>query len=586
MAGIRKEAAAEIPIDAEKQLEGLPQLRQELSIQDQSSRMSHKKILIVYFGIGLALIISFMDQTAVTTAAPTIGDDINGSASISWLGTSYLVANCAFQLVYGRLSDIFGRKMMLQVALAFLVVGNLLCSFAETPVQLYAFRAISGIGGGGINNIAMVIVSDIVPLAERGKYQGLISAATSLGNAIGPFVGGGLAGINQWRWLFRVITILGIVTMGMIQVIIPLKPVTGSMSRKLVQVDYLGVLMSSASIMLLLVPISGGGGTFAWSSPTVITLLIVGVVCGVIFMIVEGRVAKLPILPLRLFRLRTPCIISFQSFFIGMIYFGNLFYVPIFFQYCKGYTPLLSGALVLVYTLPQAVWGVGAGFYISKTNHYKRIIASGAAIWTSALGLQLVWKPSTHLGILLAFLEINAVGVGFSLQTTLIAALATTLPKDRAVVTASRNFFRTMGGAFGLASASAIYQAVVSSRISASTLLTESEKLNLLDSALANLSVLSPAAVAQVRNAYSDGLRMVFVAFTVFSGASLLLSLCIEEVLFAKDAPATVVEPLRSQDPPTPSPSTDESKQAESVKSEEVQEKVAEGVMRSGEVAT
>ncbi|OCF56470.1 hypothetical protein L486_06414 [Kwoniella mangroviensis CBS 10435] len=529
--------------------------------------MLKKKILVVYFGIGLALIISFMDQTAVTTAAPTIGTAINGSASISWLGTSYLVATCAFQLVYGRLSDIFGRKMMLQVALSFLITGNLLCSFAKTPVQLYALRAISGIGGGGINNIAMVIVSDIVPLAERGKYQGLISGATSLGNAIGPFVGGGLAGANQWRWLFRVITILGIVTMAMIHLIIPLKPVTGSMSRKLMQVDYLGVLMSSASIMLLLVPISGGGGTFAWSSPTVIVLLIIGAIFGIIFMIVEGRVAKLPILPLRLFRLRTPCLISFQSFFIGMIYFGNLFYVPIFFQYCKGYTPLVSGALVLVYTLPQAMWGIGAGFYISKTNHYKRIIASGAALWTLALGLQLVWKPSTPLGVLIAFLEINAVGVGFSLQTTLIAALATTKPKDRAVVTASRNFFRTMGGAFGLATASAIYQAVVSSKFSQITSLSETEKLNLLDSALGNLSSLSSEAGRQVRNAYNDGLRMVFLAFTVFSGASLLLSLFIEEVLFAKDKPTEPDKSVQIDDGSTPSTGTEESQETESMKS-------------------
>ncbi|WWC68285.1 uncharacterized protein I206_102208 [Kwoniella pini CBS 10737] len=490
--------------------------------------MPLKKILIVYFGIGLALIVSFIDQTAVTTAAPKIGTDINGSDTISWLGTSYLVANCAFQLVYGRLSDIFGRKTMLQAALSFLVIGNILCSFAKTPVQLYAFRAISGIGGGGINNIAMVIVSDIVPLAERGKYQGLISAATSTGNAIGPFVGGGLAGANQWRWLFRVVAISGAVTITLIHFIIPLKPVTGSVRRKLLQVDYAGVLLSSSSIIFLLVPISGGGASFDWSGGVVIGLLTAGAICGILFVLVEGRLAKLPILPLRLFLLRTPCLISVQSFFIGMIYFGNLFYVPIFFQYVKGYTPLVSGAFVLAYTIPQAFWGIGAGFYITKTNHYKRIIIAGAAIWTLALGLQILWKPSTGLSSILGFLEINAIGVGFSLQT------------NRAVVTASRNFFRTMGGAFGLASANAIYQAIVATEFSSITTLTASQKASLLKSSTSQEYSLPAEGLDDARAAYCRGLQLVFAAFTAFGAMSLLLSFFIKEVTFAKDAPAPV----------------------------------------------
>ncbi|WRT69064.1 uncharacterized protein IL334_006047 [Kwoniella shivajii] len=524
-------------VDDNKQVNTLPKLRKEISIQDQSSRMPLRKILIVYAGIGTALVVSFMDQTAVSTAAPNIGIDLNGSASIAWLGTSFFVANCAFQLVYGRLSDIFGRKNMLQLALVLLAVGNLMCSFASSPIQLYTFRAISGIGGGGINNIAMVIVSDIVPLKERGKYQGLISASTSLGSAIGPFLGGGLAGANNWRWLFRITTICGVLTMVLIHFIIPLKPVFGSMRKKLLQVDYFGVFLSSASIIFLLVPISGGGSTFAWSNPTVIALLVCGGLCAVLFVLVEWKLAKLPILPLRLFRMRTPTIVNIQSFFIGMIYFGNIFYIPMFLQYVKGYSPLLSGAFVLVYTLPQAGWGIGAGLYISKTNHYKRIIVLGAAIWTLALGLQLLWKPDSSLGLILGILEIGSVGVGFSLQTTVVAALATSPPKDRAVITASRNFFRSMGGSFGLACASAIYQAVIKNHFARIDALTESQQSRLLDSGLSHLPPLPAPVLIEVRDAYSDALRMVFAAFTAFSGVALFLSLLIQEVEFMKDQP-------------------------------------------------
>ncbi|KAH8883380.1 MFS general substrate transporter [Thozetella sp. PMI_491] len=423
----------------------------ELQFEDQSSRMPLKKILIVYLGIGLALMVAFMDQTAVSTATPVIANDLNASKTISWVGTAFFVGNCAFQLVYGRISDIFGRKSTLQAAVVLLVLGDLLCSFAQTPVQLYVFRAISGVGGGGVTNIAMVIVSDIVPLKERGKYQGFVSAACSLGNAVGPFVGGGFASAGQWRWLFRVIAISGAFVALAVHLIVPLKSVQGSMVAKLKMIDYLGVLLSSSATIFLLIPISGGGSTFSWSSPTVIALLISGGVCLAGFVAVEAKIAKLPILPLRLFKMWTPSVVMVLSFLIGMIYYGNIYYVPIYMQYVQGCSALVSGALMLAYTLPQSLWGIAAGFFVSNTNRYRLVIVVGALLWTVGLGLQLLWSPATSLGEIIGFLEICAIGIGFNLQTTLVAALATTDNQDRAVVTGGRNYFRTMGAGFGLA---------------------------------------------------------------------------------------------------------------------------------------
>ncbi|EIW73620.1 hypothetical protein TREMEDRAFT_13940, partial [Tremella mesenterica DSM 1558] len=420
-------------------------------IQDQSTRMPLRKLFKIYFGIGIALMLSFIDQTGVSTAAPVIGTALGGSSSITWVGTSFFVANCAMHLVYGRLSDIFGRKTMLQVAVFFLAFGNLLCGFAKTPVQLYIFRAISGMGGGGVNGIAMTIVSDIVPLKDRGKYQGLISAACTGGSAIGPFIGGGLASSGHWRWLFWITTIFGTLCIIMDHFVLPLKPVHGDIRTKLKQIDYLGIFLSAAGTVLLLVPISGGGSTFAWDSAAVIGLLVSGGVCMIGFFLTQWKFAALPILPLRLFNDKTVTVVMIQSFFIGMIYYGNIFYVPIYLQYVKGYSSLVSGAWILVTTLPNTVWGIWSGFYISRTNHYKRIIVIGALLWTLGLGLQILWKESTHIAVVLVILLINGFGVGWSLQTTMVAALATTPAPDRAVVTAARNFFRTMGGAFGLA---------------------------------------------------------------------------------------------------------------------------------------
>ncbi|OCF39388.1 hypothetical protein I317_06816 [Kwoniella heveanensis CBS 569] len=509
--------------------------RKEVVLQDQAIRLPLHRLLLIYFGIGLALFLSFLDQTSVSTAAPVIGGDIGGSDSISWLGTAFLVANCAMHLVYGRLSDIFGRKQMLQVALLFLGVGNLLCGFAKTPVQLYVFRAISGLGGGGVNGIAMTVVSDVVSLKDRGKYQGLISAACSLGSAVGPFVGGGLATAGQWRWLFWMSCPLSVLIIIGTHYILPLKPVTGSVKVKLLQIDYMGIVLSAGATVLLLVPISGGGSTFPWHSPEVIALLVVGAVMMIAFLGCEWKFARLPILPLRLFKTPTVSIVLAQSFLVGVIYYGNIFYVPMFFQYVKGYSALKSGALVLAYTLPQSVWGILSGQIISRTNQYKAVIIFGSAIWTLGAGLQIMWTPNWSLGKLIGVLEISSIGVGCCLQSTLVAMMAVAPDKDRAVITSSRNFFRTMGGAFGLAVANAIFNNTVSSELPAA--LTAEKKDEILRSTISFMGDLSAQLQIEVILAYAHGLRTCYIVFTAGSGVCFLLSLFIKEVIFRKDPP-------------------------------------------------
>ncbi|WVQ92954.1 hypothetical protein IAU59_000015 [Kwoniella sp. CBS 9459] len=509
--------------------------RGELELQDQAIRLPFHRLMLIYFGIGLALFLSFLDQTSVSTAAPVIGGDIGGSDSVSWLGTAFLVSNCAMHLVYGRLSDIFGRKQMLHVALLFLGVGNLLCGFAKTPVQLYVFRAISGLGGGGVNGIAMTVVSDVVSLKDRGKYQGLISAACSLGSAVGPFVGGGLATAGQWRWLFWMSCPLSLLIIIGTHFILPLKPVTGSVKVKLLQIDYLGIVLSAGGTVLLLVPISGGGSTFSWRSAEVISLLVLGALMTAGFLCCEWRFARLPILPLRLFKTPTVSVILAQSFLIGVIYYGNIFYVPMFFQYVKGYSALKSGALVLAYTLPQSVWGILSGQIISRTNRYKAVIIFGTAMWTLGAGLQIMWTPEWSLGKLIGVLQVSSIGIGCCLQSTLVAMMAVAPDKDRAVITSSRNFFRTMGGAFGLAVANAIFNNTVSSQLPSA--LTAEQKAEILRSTISFMGNLSSDLQTGVILAYTHGLRTCYIVFTVGSGVCFLLSLLIKEVVFRKDPP-------------------------------------------------
>jgi len=338
------------------------------------------------------------------------------------------------------------------------------------------------------------------------------------------------------------------------------------------------------------VPISGGGSSFAWDSAEVIALLVVGAVMMFAFFICEWKIASLPILPCKLdtvvalvpsltynstvhlFRIPTVSIVLAQSFLVGAIYYGNIFYVPMFFQYVMGYSALKTGTLTLAYTLPQSLYGIVSGFIISKTNWYKGVIIFGSAVWTLGAGLQIMWTPDSSLGQVIGILEVSSIGVGCCLQSSkpfprycsfhpqsltqvaLVAMMAVTPDKDRAVVTSSRNFFRTMGepdyspsdamsdsavgGAFGLAIANALFN----NRVSSSLLRTLSpqETAQVTRSAITYLDSADDATRAIVVDAYAHGLRTCFILFTAGSGACFLLSLFIKEVKFRKDPPGLV----------------------------------------------
>ncbi|KAL1409048.1 hypothetical protein Q8F55_005872 [Vanrija albida] len=479
----------------------------EIQLEDQATRLPLRRLLVIYAGICSAMFISFMDQSAVATAAPVIGSDLRASKTISWVGTSYMVANCTFQLMYGRLSDIFGRKHCLVLSLALLVLGNLLCGFARTAVQLYVFRAISGVGGGGATNLAMIIVSDVVPLKERGKYQSFLSVAISLGNAAGPFIGGGLATAGQWRWLFRVTAILGALCGVACQLTLPLKPVSGSVRTKLAQIDYAGVLLSAAATVLLLVPISGGGSVFAWNGAVVISLLSVGAVCAAAFIVVEWRLARLPVLPMRIFANVSSATAVLGQFCIGLAYYAGIFYIPIYLQYVKACTPLAAGALGLSYSLPQAGWAVVAGWYVSSTNRYKRVVVLGAASWTVSVALQQLWRVSTPLALSMCLLQLQALGIGFVLQPCSV----------------------------GLAAANTLYQATVKRGLRRVSNLSRDQRKSLLQSSL-GFDGLEGKVLHQVKEVYAAGLRCVFFLFLGIVALYLVLTFLIKEVKFRADA--------------------------------------------------
>lgn len=270
----------------------------ELTIHDQTNILPTGRLLVVFSALASALLITFIDQQSIGVVLPTIGRELDSSSTITWAGTSSLIANTAFQVLYGRLSDIFGRKGMLITSLGLLGLGDLLCSFARTGPQLFAFRAISGIATGGNMALAMMVVSDVTTLKQRGKFMGILGSCVGLGNAIGPFISSAFAERVTWRALFWLLCPLAVVSGLILYVLLPPQIIPPEPVRaKLAKIDYLGILFSSVGTILLLIPISGIGTQFPASSPMVISMLTLGSVFLVLFALNEWKWAKLPMFP-------------------------------------------------------------------------------------------------------------------------------------------------------------------------------------------------------------------------------------------------------------------------------------------------
>ncbi|EUC47474.1 hypothetical protein COCMIDRAFT_24638 [Bipolaris oryzae ATCC 44560] len=495
------------------------------SIGGQRNTMTSTQLRIAIPALSVCLFVSFIDQTSVSTATPAIAVDLNTGTATSWIGTSFLIASTAFQLINGRLSDIFGRKNLLLVSLMLMALGDLGCGFAKSDVQLFVLRAIAGIGGGGINSLVMIIVSDITTLQNRGKYQGWLGAVIALGNGAGPFLGGAIVEGATWRWVFWIIPILTIPTSLIILFFLPLKHRSGGYLEKIRKIDYGGMVLNIASTLLLLIPLSGGGVTYAWASPFFIACTVTGAVLGILFVLYEWRFVALPIMPLRLFRAPHAWALYLQTFLIGLAYFGNFFYLPIYFQSVLRYSPLVSGALILPVVITTSLTSIASGQYMNRVGSYMHCVLAGFALWTLGNGLTILFDRSTGLAVLIVVLILEGAGIGLVLQPTLVGMYANGRSEDRAVTTGLRNFIRTIGGAFGLVISGVILSNTLSRHLSQQGFVSES-LMSQLTSSTYNLDGFGLTKDQQdiVFNVYMLGLHYIFIFFTVCSGVSLSLT--------------------------------------------------------------
>lgn len=496
--------------------------------------LSSKELVIVFCSMAMGQFLIYVDQTGITVALPYMAKDLHAEQTIAWAGTASLISSTVFAVLFGRFSDIFSRKYTLIASMLLLAFFDLGCALAQTATQLYVFRGFCGVGIAGITTLINVIVSDVVTLEKRGKYQGILGSCVGLGNAAGPFIASGFIQHTSWRKFYYTLFPLLITAAAVMYKLIPYTRPNNSMKEKIINVDYLGFLTSSISIVFLLIPVSGGGSTFKWDSAFTISFIIIGGCFFFLFLLVEWRVARLPMIPLGLFKTTySLTTLLLQNFFFGIAYYSGLYYYPYYFQIIRGFSVTHTSCFLLAMVLPQSLASVLSGQVIARTKHFWYVICTGYSLWMIATGLINLWSTDNHIGINIATMIINGFGVGCVFQPTLVAAQAHSYKKDRATVISTRNVIRSLGGAIGLAISSTIIANSISSELSQHGRLyfsaSEVATLKTLVYSKLDLTLYSAKQALYLRQIYMKALKRVFY---VWMGS---MAACLVPGYFIKD---------------------------------------------------
>ncbi|MFJ3902294.1 DHA2 family efflux MFS transporter permease subunit [Streptomyces sp. NPDC090025] len=418
---------------------------------------SRRTVMVAIGALLLGMLLAALDQTIVSTALPTIVSELGGLEHLSWVVTAYLLASTAATPLWGKLGDQYGRKKLFQSAIVIFLIGSALCGIAQNMPQLIAFRALQGLGGGGLMVLSMAIVGDLVSPRERGRYQGLFGAVFGATSVLGPLLGGLFTEHLSWRWVFYINLPIGVVALFVIAAVLHI-PTGGTRHT----IDYLGTFLIASVATCLVLVASLGGTTWEWASPQIIGLAVLGAVLLVWFVRVERRAAE-PVLPLKLFRIRTFALVSVISFVVGFAMFGAMTYLPTFLQVVQGVTPTMSGVHMLPMVAGMLITSTGSGQIVSRTGRWKVFPIAGTAVtFIGLLLLHRLTETSSTWEMSVYFFVFGA-GLGLVMQVLVLVVQNSVSYQDLGVATSGATFFRSIGASFGVA----VFGTVFTNRLNA-----------------------------------------------------------------------------------------------------------------------
>ncbi|KAG9242521.1 MFS multidrug transporter-like protein [Calycina marina] len=511
---------------------------------DPEASRTKLQTAIILASLCASVFLAALDVTIITTALPTISEHFHSNAGYTWIGSAYLLANAASTPSWGKLSDIWGRKPMLLCASMIFFVGSVLAGTSVSIGMLIVARAIQGTGGGGLIILVNICISDLFSMRNRGQYYGMIGMVWALASALGPILGGLFTEKVSWRWCFYInLPITGTVTLLLfffLQLDTPKTPVWDGLKA----VDWAGSLLVVGGTLMVLLGLEFGGVSFPWKSATVICLIVCGAAVMGLFILNEGKFARYPIMPIRLFSDVTSCAAYGVCFCHGFVFIGGTYYLPLYFQAIIGAPPLLSGVYFLPFAITLSLVSGATGIFIKKTGNYLPPIWFGLIVMTLGTGLFIDLPLERIWSKIIIYQIIAGIGVGPNFQSPLIALQSSISPRDIATATATFGFVRNLSSSISVVIGGVVFQNQMNKKKATLTAGLGPTLASELSGASAGSSVdiveaLPPAQRAIARAAFNESLRMMWIVYVAFAALGLCISLLIRKNILKRDHTVT-----------------------------------------------